>query len=210
MSPNGPVAEIISRYDTDKEKYISMAKLVDGDLVSPITCTLELDDFSSLLTRMQVVGKHLVTLSLHSPFECKLCTTLQGESVSHGMTGCSQQFNVCHKCFGLHPSKDCTGPLFKLPSGYCWKCWLPLFPILGISFHPREKDQIGNVCKQSAINFLKPLCARNYYQRVSGMEGNSGSLKEYEAWLFHQSDTAGLGQVPNLILLIEAAFRKQK
>ena len=188
-----------------------MTKLVDGDQLSTITCTVELDDFSSLTTRLQLIEQYLATLSRYSQLQCKLCSVIGNTSVAHGTSGCPREFNICYKCFGLHKGSACSGPYFKVPEGnYCYGCWMPLFPILGFQLHPRGKDYVGSKCKAGAYGFVKPMSGHFFYNReIAGITCPT-DMMQYQEWLFHQSETSisGGGQVPNIIRLMEAVFCK--
>ena len=209
---NCNIAGIISKGGSDQDKYVAMTKFVDGEVAATSTCSIVLDDFSSLFQRLKHIHTHLQNLSRYSLLECKLCSTIRHESVSHGVSGCPCEFNICYKCFGHHTGKSCKEPYFKVPADYCWKCWLPLFPIFGIQFHPRSKDDIGNKCSQSALNYLKPLSGHFFYKRgIAGIICPAMNLEQYQQWLFHQSETSmsGIGQVPNILFLLEAMVSRQ-
>jgi hypothetical protein len=200
-------AGIISQGGSGQDMYVAMTEFVDGEVAATNSCTIILDDFSSLLRMLKRVQTHLQMLSRYSHLECKLCSTIRHESVSHGMSGCPCEFNICYKCFGHHIGKSCREPYFKVPSNYCWKCWLPLFPIFGVQFHPRSKDDIGPKCKQSASDYLKPLTGHFFYKRdIASITCPAIDLKQYQQWLFHQSETSvsGNGQVPNILFLLDA------
>ena len=188
-----------------------MTNFVDGEMPSTRTCEAVLDDFAALKRTLKFVKQNLDKLSQCSILQCKLCSVLQKDVVCHGTSGCPREFNICYKCFGRHKGSACSGRYFKVPEGdYCYGCWMPLFPILGIQLHPRGKDYVGSKCKAGAYGFVKPMSGHFFYNReIAGITCPTDMI-QYQEWLFHQSETSisGGGQVPNIIRLMEAVFCK--
>ena len=87
---------------------------------------------------------------------------------------------------------------------------MPLGDFFGINFHTRE---IGPRCENAAADYMKPLVLLFYYNRdLSTMVCPATTLLQYQAWLFadnSQCSSAGGGQVPNIVLLLESIGAKK-
>jgi hypothetical protein len=89
---------------------------------------------------------------------------------------------------------------------------MPLFDIWGVSFHSKVKEDLV-ICKHDARDFLKPLSACFFHRRdIVQMECSSSDRSQYQSWLFNHSGevVSGSGQIPNVLLLLEAAFAQMK
>jgi hypothetical protein len=90
---------------------------------------------------------------------------------------------------------------------------MPLFNLFGLSFHGNAKEELSQ-CKNDARNFLKPLAVCFYHKRISlaGLSYPGGDISHYQEWLFSgsQESVSGLGQLPNIVLLLEAALLQMK
>jgi hypothetical protein len=57
---------------------------------------------------------------------------------------------------------------------------------------------------------MKPLVCCFFYRReIAGVECPCVDIPHYQRWLFEQSpaSTAGSGQMPNILFLLEAVFK---
>ena len=205
---------ILSGNDTHHNKYLQMVRILDGELKSPIQeYSIELDDFKALRIRLQRVQEHLTETSRLAINVCKLCTTLQTSIVCHGKNGCPRAYNICYKCcIGNHQSKECKGSLFKVPSGFCWRCWMPLQSIFGFSFHRTEPSEIGTGCTNPAKDLLKQFAIMFFHSRKLVPTAQCVAITQagFIDWLFTNSaaSAAGNANVPGVLTLLEAAFEK--
>jgi hypothetical protein len=85
---------------------------------------------------------------------------------------------------------------------------MPLQGIFGVRFHSDHKDEIGALCSNPARGILKELAIIFFHNRqvAPSIECPSRTREEYLGWLF-QASSAGQGQLPNIILLLEAALK---
>jgi hypothetical protein len=125
---------------------------------------------------------------------CKLCYILTGKRLLHDITSCQRIFNICLHCFEHHQSRSCQ----RLPrlGRMCFKCYLPLDPVGGISFH---NGPSGQLCRQISCNMLKPLCMLVFTKRLQLPEISSDG--DFFAWLLQRSE-----HIPNVLRVLEAAF----
>ena len=200
---------IIQSSDYDHQKYVKLCRLVDGrDQCSEIECKVDLDNFKSLKKWFHSVSAAVSMLSRLPRDCCSLCSAIVGCTlVRHGHSGCPRIFNHCYKCIGKHAGSACSSPLFKVPKGFCWTCWMPLQSFFGFTFH---SDCVGALCDSPARDVLKHLAIiffnnRHFAPTVACTAGSSG---EYGKWLFHTSESvAGEGQVPNILRLLMATLQ---
>jgi hypothetical protein len=85
---------------------------------------------------------------------------------------------------------------------------MPLFDVWGVSFHSKIKEDLVT-CKHDVRDFLKPLSACFFYRRdIVQLACPCSDRLQFQSWLFAHSGEAasGSGQVPNILLLLEAAF----
>lgn len=185
-----------------------MARIIDGHgNLQTTVYQIKPDNYTDLKERLKVVYRHLAALP--SSTFCKLCSTVGKQLVTHGISGCPKIFNMCYKCLGKHPSAACSGTLFKVARSFCWRCWMPLHDIFGISFHSKQKSELGANCSNVACDYLKPLALLFFYNRgVAGaIECPCSDLFQYQRWLFEESaSVSGTGQVPKILLLLEAVI----
>jgi hypothetical protein len=83
---------------------------------------------------------------------------------------------------------------------------MPLYDIFGVSFHSSKKEDLTN-CKSEARDFLKPLAMVFFHKRgIANMSCPCRDISQYQEWLFLPSgqSVSGMGQVPNILLLMEA------
>jgi hypothetical protein len=194
---------------SDKDKYRSMARIMDGDLETKVSrVSFPADNFALLKIRLNAVAHRIRGMETIS---CKLCSILQSSFVHHGTSGCPAIFNMCFTCLGRHANGCCKSALFKVKTGFCWKCWMPLNDLFGISFHSKKKVELGRGCNNAALDFVKHACMHYFYNRASAnITCQCTDITEYQSWLFSQvtpSSMSGSGQVPNILLLLEAIMR---
>ena len=173
-----------------------------------VTVRIRLDDFENLKSRLHNLSRKLISLGRLSATYCRLCSSIDGIPKMH-TGGCPKIFNHCFKCMGRHAGSTCTERYFQLPAGcICWCCWLPLQSIFGVRFHSDHKDEIGALCSNPARGILKELAIIFFHNRqvAPSIECPSRTREEYLGWLF-QASSAGQGQLPNIILLLEAALK---
>ena len=182
---------------TDAQKYRELVSVVDGNTLGIYHVNVQLDDFALLRARLQRIQQHMLSVGRGSALACKLCSLVSKELVLHVGYGCARVFNHCFKCFGKHPSSGCSSGFFKVAGRYCWKCWMPLKELFGVSFHSRD---IGQKCDSAALDLIKPMALAFFYDRsMSNMVCPETTLEAYQVWLFKESTTsgsvAGSGQV---------------
>ncbi len=190
------------------DKYTTMTSIIDGPLQQTIMKVVTSpDDFNNLRRRLSVILVAVNKLSQVASSVCLLCSAIDNKKVFHS-GGCPSIFNTCFKCLGRHSSQKCSQPFFKVAKRFCFKCWMPLFDIFGCSFHSKQTCDLQN-CNSPCRNFLKPLASCFFYRRnVVNLVCPCTDLSQYERWLFSHSQTSasGSGQVPNILLLLEASF----
>ena len=201
---------IIVSSDYDQHKYFKISQIVDGHRQASIMhYNVDLDDFKRLREFFQGVSQCVTELSMMPSGCCSLCSALQPEIISHGNSGCPRMFNHCFKCIGRHASKLCSGEFFKVPQGYCWTCWMPLQSFFGVQFH---SEDVGSRCSSPARDVLKHLVIVFFHDRtlVRAVTCTAVTAADYGRWLFQCSSqsVAGEGQVPNILRLFTAAFRR--
>lgn len=181
-----------------------MTRIVDGPLhETSVRCVITLDNFVELRNRLQALRTKLAVLGRFSPTNCKLCSVLKGRTVVHS-GGCPSIFNHCFKCIGVHEGSTCKERYFRLPARVCWGCWMPLHSTFGFEFHNQD---IASQCSNPARDLLKAFAILFFHNRqvAPGVSCNSRTKEEYIECLFRTS-SAGQGQVPSIIWLLEAAL----
>lgn len=208
----GELAQILLTSATHQQKYERMVSVVDGSLLHE---TLEIrapcDNFKDLRNRLDNIVINLAKVSRIAADCCMLCSVIRKARVHHA-GGCPSVFNTCFKCLGRHSGKGCSEKFFDVAKRFCFRCWMPLFDIWGVSFHSKIKEDLVT-CKHNARDFLKPLSACFFHRRdIVQMECSSIDRSQYQSWLFNHSGEAasGSGQIPNVLLLLEAAFAQMK
>jgi hypothetical protein len=207
-------AGIIRQEGTGKDKYEAMVRMVDGAM----ECDLDIkkysaipDDFRNLRNRISDL-KYNVQIFLQNNYGCCLvCSAIAQRKICHS-SGCPSVFNICFKCFGKHSASTCSEPYFNVAKGFCFKCWMPLQDIFGISFHSKAKEALVT-CSNSAHEFVKPLLASFFHKRnIIQLDCPCVDKAEYNRWLFTPSkeSVAGPGQIPNFLLILEAAVTQLK
>ena len=131
------VSGIIQSSDYDHAKYVKLCRLVDGrQPYGETQCKIDLDNFKLLKQWFDSVSAAVSMLSRLPQDCCSLCSAITGCSiVRHGHSGCPRIFNHCYKCIGKHAGSACSSPLFRVPRGFCWTCWMPLQKNFGFQFH---------------------------------------------------------------------------
>jgi len=206
--------EIIRCRSSDQEKYQQMASIIDGSPMNMLMHVegLQVETFGHLRQRLTDINRRMQALStLHVSF-CRLCSAIKNETVSH-TAGCPSMFNICYKCLGRHVGAGCANPLFKVAHNFCWKCWMPLYDIFGISFHSKKVNEIGHGCASVGRDFLKPLaCAFFHKRQIAKVQCPSTDTSHYQRWLFQGSgvSAAGSGQIPNILVLLEVILKDFK
>lgn len=208
-----PFAAILRGPGTGLEKYKQMAAILDGDLASRQEVTIQLDNFKDLRRRLIGVQERCIELGRLAPNVCKLCTIIQHVTVCHGGGGCPRAYLMCYKCCtGRHSSKDCKEGLFKVPSHFCWKCWMPLKPMLGYSVHSDHPHDIGQGCSSPAKDFLKIFCISFFHTRALAprVVCTARNQADFICWLFGNSaaSAAGEANIPNVLTLFDAAYEQ--
>ena len=169
---------------SDKAKYERMASIIDGPLTQTIMeFTTSPDDFNDLRRRLSAMLIAVNKLGNVPSAVCLLCSVIQNKKICH-KSGCPSCFN------------------------HCFKCWMPLFDIFGFSFHSKEICDLQN-CTSACRNFLKPLAACFFYrQQILQLPCPCTDLVQYQTWLFSptSASVSGSGQVPGILLLLEASF----
>ena len=169
------------------------------------------DDFRNLRNRISDL-KYNVQIFLQNNYGCCLvCSAIAQRKICHS-SGCPSVFNICFKCFGKHSASTCSEPYFNVAKGFCFKCWMPLQDIFGISFHSKAKEALVT-CSNSAHEFVKPLLASFFHKRnIIQLDCPCVDKAEYNRWLFAPSkeSVAGPGQIPNFLLILEAAVTQLK
>ena len=169
------------------------------------------DDFRKLRNRISDL-KYNVQIFLQNNYSCCLvCSAISQRKICHS-SGCPSVFNICFKCFGRHSASTCSEPYFNVAKGFCYKCWMPLQDIFGISFHSKAKEDLV-ACSNSAHDFVKPLVACFFHRRnIIQLDCPCVDKAEYNRWLFTPSkeSVAGPGQIPNILLILEAAVTQLK
>jgi hypothetical protein len=199
--------EIIKSPGSDREKYSRLTTLVDGGMsATSVKYSVALDNFTDMNTRLQAFQIRLASLARLPRDCCSLCSagSAGGVIVSHGLSGCPRIFNHCFKCIGKHPGSKCSSPLFKVPKGFCWTCWMPLQSFFGFTFH---SECVGSLCRSPAKDVLKHLAIIFFNNRsfVPTVACTADSPGAYGKWLFETSESvAGEGQVPNILRLFMA------
>lgn len=175
-----------------------------------VKCGIKLDLFKDFKVRLQVMSIRLASLGRLSATYCRLCSSMSGTPKMH-TGGCPKIFNHCFKCIGRHAGRTCSEGSFQLPAGVCWGCWMPLQSTFGVTFHKNHKDNIGSGCSSPVRGVLKELAIIFFHDRqvAPGIICPSKSRREYQNWLFETS-SAGEGQFPNIMLLLEAALHQNK
>ena len=169
------------------------------------------DDFRNLRIRISDL-KYSVQIFLQNNYTCCLvCSAIAQRKICHS-SGCPSVFNICFKCFGKHSASTCSEPYFNVAKGFCFKCWMPLQDIFGISFHSKAKEALVT-CSNSAHEFVKPLLASFFHKRnIIQLDCPCVDKAQYNRWLFTPSkeSVAGPGQIPNILLILEAAVTQLK
>ena len=199
---------------TGKDKYEAMVRMVDGAMESDLDIkkySAIPDDFRNLRIRISDL-KYSVQIFLQNNYTCCLvCSAISQRKICHS-SGCPSVFNICFKCFGKHSASTCSEPYFNVAKGFCYKCWMPLQDIFGISFHSKAKEALVT-CSNSAHEFVKPLLACFFHKRnIIQLDCPCVDKAEYNRWLFTPSkeSVAGPGQIPNILLILEAAVTQLK
>ena len=180
--------------------------MVDGAMA----CDLDIkkysalpDDFGKLRNRISDL-KYNVQMFLQNNYTCCLvCSAIAQKKICHS-SGCPSVFNICFKCFGKHSASTCKEPYFNVAKGFCYKCWMPLQDIFGISFHSKAKEDLV-ACSNSAHEFVKPLLACLYHRRdIIQLVCPCVDKAQYNRWLFSPSkeSVAGPGRISNISLII--------
>ena len=203
------VSGIIQSSDYDHAKYVKLCRLVDGrQPFGETECKIDLDNFKLLKQWLYSVSAAVSMLSRLPQDCCSLCSAITGCSiVRHGHSGCPRIFNHCYKCIGKHAGSACSSPLFRVPRGFCWTCWMPLQKKFGFQFH---SECVGSLCDSPAKDVLKHLAIIFFNDRlfVPTVACTAVSAGEYCKWLFETSESvAGEGQVPNILRLFMATLQ---
>jgi hypothetical protein len=181
-----------------------MVCAIDGSGEKTMEVTLHKNKVGDIMERLVRIRIRLNRLSDIPKMYCLVCSAIAAEKVTH-LGGCTSTYNMCFKCLGQHRSLSCSGRFFKVAPKFCWKCWMPLYDIFGVSFHSNKKDDLIN-CSSAARDFLKPLAMVFFYnRRIASISCPCGDISQYERWLFSESEqsVAGIGQMPNILLLLE-------
>jgi hypothetical protein len=202
----------MSHPGSDQDKYIAMTRFVDGadqygGVAASRTFEITLDDFNNLRGRLSAIMVAVNRLTRVPVSVCLLCSAIANKRVSH-KSGCPSSFNTCFKCLCRHSSKDCAQKYFNVATGFCFKCWMPLFDIFGFSFHSKALCDL-RICTNACRDFLKPLAACFYHRRdIVRLVCPVADLVQYQTWLFSptSASVSGSGQVPGILLLLEASF----
>ena len=185
-----------------------MVSIIDGPLTHTVMeFKTSPDDFNDLRRRLSTILAAVNKLTQVPSSVCLLCSAIDKKRVSHE-SGCPSIFNTCFKCLGRHSSQSCSQKFFNVAKRFCFKCWMPLFDIFGYSFHSKEICDLRN-CNSACKDFLKPLASCFFYRRhIVNMVCPCTELSQYQTWLFSHSQTSvsGSGQMPNILLLLEASF----
>jgi hypothetical protein len=188
--------------------------IVDGAMANEV-CIKEYNaipgDFLELRNRIRDIKYHVNVLLQNHPTCCLVCSAIAKKKVIH-TGGCPSVFNICFKCFGRHSASRCSEGFFDVAKGFCFKCWMPLFDIFGITFHSKNKEDLVT-CSHSAQILVKPLVACFFYRReILQLACPCVDRAQYNRWLFtpSQESVAGAGHIPNLLLLLEAAASQLK
>lgn len=200
----------------DGQKYRLLAEVVDGgptfEGASESECIIDLDNFKLLRNSLDQVSMHLHALDRLPTIVCKLCTTMERNLIKHSDSGCPKMFNCCFKCLGMHPRSACQGKYYRLPSGVCWGCWMPLQNFFGFSFHPKDQEFLGVGCSNPAKNVLKFIAILFFHNRelLPHVVCPPANMDDYISWLFAPSggaSVAGQGQLPNILTLLVEALK---
>jgi len=184
-----------------------MVRVIDGSGEPTMEVTLPEKKHEDVMDkdRLLRICTKLRRLSSIPKTHCLVCSAVAHERVMHA-GGCPSTYNMCFKCLGQHQAHNCSGKLFKVAPKFCWKCWMPLYDIFGVSFHSSKKEDLTN-CKSEARDFLKPLAMVFFHKRgIANMSCPCRDISQYQEWLFLPSgqSVSGMGQVPNILLLMEA------
>ena len=125
---------------------------------------------------------------------CKVCYILTGKRLLHEIKSCQRIFNICLHCFESHQSRSC--PRLPKLGRLCFRCFLPLDPVCGISFHDGPS---GNKCDQISCDMLKPLCMLLFAKRLPITNINIDG--DFFVWLLQRSE-----RIPNVLRVLEYAF----
>ena len=188
-----------------------MVSAIDGAECQPGEISVRPEDYSILKQRLVSILRGLEQLHQASSLCCLTCSAISRRRVQH-VGGCPATFNLCFKCLGAHHGQSCTGQYFNVKKKFCFKCWMPAFDIFGISFHGNSKEELVR-CNNAARNFLKPLAMCFYHKRITlSLSYSGGDISHYQEWLFSgsQESVSGSGQLPNIVLLLEAALLQMK
>jgi hypothetical protein len=191
-----------------------MVAIVDGAMENEVSMkhyNTPLDDFGKLRIRIRDINYHVQVFLRNQTTCCLLCSVIAQKKIFHA-GGCPSVFNICFKCFGRHSGSSCSERYFDVAKGFCFKCWMPLHNIFGISFHTKTKQDLV-ACSNSAYEFVKPLVACFFYRRdIIQLACPCSDRVQYNRWLFSPSNesVAGSGHIPNLLLLLEAAVAQAK
>lgn len=197
-------AGIIGSDVSSQEKYMRMVQVLDGVGPQMMEITLLEDKLQDVKQRMMNVVSMLNRLSEIPKIYCLVCSAIAKKRVQH-VAGCPSTFNICFRCLGQHHAQGCAEVWFQVARNFCWKCWMPLFDICGVSFHSKNKDDIIT-CKNEARDFVKPLAACFWHKRlIVDMMCPCSDIFQYQRWLFlaSQDSVSGIGQVPNILLFLE-------
>jgi hypothetical protein len=126
---------------------------------------------------------------------CKVCYILTGKRVMHEIKSCQRIFNICLHCFESHQSRSC--PRLPKLGRLCFRCFLPLDPVCGISFHDGRPS--GNKCDQISCDMLKPLCMLFFAKQLPITNINIDG--DFFAWLLQRSE-----HIPNVLRVLEYVF----
>jgi hypothetical protein len=204
--------EIMSSQASDQEKYMQMVRILDGSDAQTVEIEIPQDNFDHMKKRLLNIRRCIKRLSEVHSAACLVCSAIHKDIVRH-TGGCPYTFNVCYKCLGHHQGKACSSRYFKVAHRFCWKCWMPTYDIFGVSFHTKTADSLGYNCNNETRDFLKPIAMSFFHTRtIVDVSCPCGDITEYEAWLFSasQDSVSGTGQIPNVLLLLEAALAQMK
>ncbi len=74
-----------------------------------------------------------------------------------------------------------------------------------------QSSFVHHGANNAALDFVKPACMQYFYNRASAnITCPCSDIAEYHNWLFSyaaSSSISGFGQVPNILLLLEAIMR---
>ena len=162
-----------------------MTRILDGDLSTKVlNVSVPAEKFPLLKMRLNAISRRIQGMETKS---CKLCSILQSSFIHHGHSGCPAIFNMCFTCLGRHRNGCCkSGALFKVKTGFCWKCWMPLNDVFGIGFHSKKKEELGRGCNNEALDFVKPACMHYFtIEHAPSLHANARKSPSTRIGSFH-------------------------